>query len=132
MRRSTDTWIAVQFLAVLVPIAFVLVAQMIADQHRVAALDYSRPLRNLADEARADYRTFTNGAADAVDTGNLSRQSAEALRASAVVLHTLAARRESAVLGGTPDLVGKLAAQIHGGTTLEELLPLRDQIAAAD
>ena len=67
MRRSTDTLIALQFLAVVVPIAFVLVAQLIADQHRAAALEYSRPLRNLADEARANYRTFTNGAAEAVD-----------------------------------------------------------------
>ncbi|TLZ39998.1 MAG: hypothetical protein E6K32_12100, partial [Gammaproteobacteria bacterium] len=79
MPRSTDRLIALQFLAVAVPIAFVLLAQMAADARRAAALEQSRPLRTLANEARANYRTFTNGAADAVDTGALGRQSAEAL-----------------------------------------------------
>ena len=74
MRRSTDRLIALQFLAVTVPIAFVLLAQMVADARRATALEHSRPLRTLANEARANYRTFTNGAADAVDTGALGRQ----------------------------------------------------------
>jgi len=132
MRRSTDNLIALQFLAVVVPIAFVLIAQLIADQDRAAALDHSRPLRNLANEVRADYRTFTNGAAAAVDTGSLSRQSAEALRTTAGLLRTLGSQKESAVLGSTPEVVTKLAAQIPDGATLERLLPLRDQIASAD
>ncbi|MDB6089836.1 MAG: hypothetical protein JWN85_2620 [Gammaproteobacteria bacterium] len=132
MKRSTDTLIALQFLAVVVPIAFVLVAQLMADGRRAAALDYSHPLRNLANESRANYRTFTNGAAAAVDTGTLSRQSAEALRATATLLGTLKSRGESQVLGEAPLLVARLADEIAGGTTLERLLPLRAQIAAAD
>src|SRR3954466_2449352 len=102
MRRSTDGLIALQFLAVAVPVAFVLLAQMVADAHRAAALDHSRPLRTLANEARANYRTFTNGAADAVDTGALGRQSAEALRTTAALLRLLAVRGEAQVLGETP------------------------------
>src|SRR5256885_4528266 len=94
MRRSTDRLIALQFLAVAVPIAFVLLAQMAADARRAAALEHSRPLRSLANEARASYRTFTNGAADAVDTGALGRQSAEALNTSAALLSELAASGE--------------------------------------
>jgi len=90
------------------------------------------PLRNLANEARANYRTFTNGAAAAVDTGTLSRQSAEALRTSAGLLRTLDSPEESAVLGDTPEAVTKLSAQIPDGATLEQLLPLRDKIASAD
>lgn len=132
MKRSTDSLIGLQFLAVVVPIAFVLVAQLMADGRRATALDYSRPLRNLANEARANYRTFTNGAAAAVDTGTLSRQSAEALRATATFLATLKSRGESQVLGEAPGLVARLAAEIPSGTTLERLLPLRAQIATAD
>lgn len=132
MRRSTESLIALQFLAVVVPIAVVLIAQLVADQERATALEHSRPLRNLANEARANYRTFTNGAAAAVDTGTLSRQSAEALRASAGLLRTLGSREESAVLGHTPEAVTKLSAQIPDGATLEQLLPLRDKIASAD
>ncbi|TLY60653.1 MAG: hypothetical protein E6K52_09875, partial [Gammaproteobacteria bacterium] len=108
MRRSTDSLIALQFLAVAVPIAFVLLAQMVADAHRAAALEESRPLRTLANDARASYRTFTNGAADAVDTGTLGRQSAEALRTTAELLRSLAARGEAAVLGDAPTLTADL------------------------
>lgn len=130
--RSTDRWIALQFLAVAVPIAAVLLAQMFADAHRAAALEQSRPLRTLANEARANYRTFTNGAADAVDTGALGRQSAEALHSAAESLITLAARGESAAVGNAPRLVADLAAAVRPGATLGNLIELREQIAQAD
>src|SRR2546421_136867 len=132
MRRSTDRLIALQFLAVAVPIAFVLLAQMVADARRATALEHSRPLRTLANEARANYRTFTNGAADAVDTGALGRQSAEALNGTAVLLSKLAASGEAAALGDTPKLVADLAAQVRSGATLDKLMALRGQIALAD
>ncbi|TLY78797.1 MAG: PAS domain S-box protein [Gammaproteobacteria bacterium] len=132
MRRSTDSLIALQFLAVAVPIAFVLLAQMVADAHRAAALEESRPLRTLANDARASYRTFTNGAADAVDTGTLGRQSAEALRTTAELLRSLAARGEAAVLGDAPTLTADLAAQVPSGASLSTLMPLRAQIALVD
>src|SRR5579863_861313 len=48
LTRSTDRLIALQFLAVVVPIAFVLLAQVVADARRAAALAASRPLRTLA------------------------------------------------------------------------------------
>ena len=132
MRRSTDSLIALQFLAVAVPIAFVLLAQMVADAHRAAALEESRPLRTLANDARASYRTFTNGAADAVDTGTLGRQSAEALRTTAELLRSLAARGEAAVLGDAPKLAADLAARVPSGASLSTLMPLRAQIALVD
>ena len=132
MRRSTDRLIALQFLAVAVPIAFVLLAQMAADTRRATTLERSRPLRTLANEARANYRTFTNGAADAVDTGALGRQSAEALNTTAALLSKLAAAGEAAALGNTPRLVADLAAQVRSGATLDNLIALRAQIALAD
>src|ERR1700732_541672 len=109
MRRATDRLIALQFLAVAVPIAFVLLAQMAADGRRATTLERSRPLRTLANDARANYRTFTNGAADAVDTGALGRQSAEALNTTAALLSKLAASGEAAALGSAPKLVAGLA-----------------------
>ncbi|MGH8316106.1 MAG: hypothetical protein ACRETU_13260, partial [Steroidobacterales bacterium] len=78
MRRQTDRLIALQFLAVVLPVATVLLVQMVADARRAATLEHSRPLRALAYEARTNYKTFTNGAADAVDTGTLGGQSVEA------------------------------------------------------
>src|SRR5712671_4391834 len=132
MRRATDRLIALQFLAVAVPIAFVLLAQLVADGRRATTLEQSRPLRTLANDARASYRTFTNGAADAVDTGTLGRQSAEALRTTAELLRSLAARGEAAVLGEAPTLTADLAAQVPSGASLSTLMPLRAQIALVD
>src|SRR5437016_5990667 len=132
MRRSTDRLIALQFLAVAVPIAFVLLAQMAADARRAAALEQSRPLRTLANEARANYRTFTNRAPDAVDTGALGRQSAEALNTTAALLARLAERGEAAALGDAPGQVADLAARVASGATLERLMALRREIARAD
>ncbi|HVH83420.1 MAG TPA: hypothetical protein VM713_03785, partial [Steroidobacteraceae bacterium] len=109
LTRSHDRLIALQFLAVVVPIAFVLLAQMVADARRAAALAESRPLRTLANDARADYRTFTNGAADAVDTGSLGRQSAEALKNASDRLTELALRDGEPAVNKTAGQVADLA-----------------------
>jgi PAS domain S-box-containing protein len=132
MKRSTDSLIALQFLAVVVPIAFVLLAQMMADARRASALEHSRPLRELANDIRASYRTFTNGAADAVDTGTLGHQSAEALQTTSRRLRELGGREDSFAVGDAPQKAAELAAQVHSGATLGTLMPLRERIADLD
>jgi PAS domain S-box-containing protein len=132
VKRSTDSLIALQFLAVVVPIAFVLLAQMMADARRASALEHSRPLRTLANDIRASYRTFTNGAVDAVDTGTLGHQSAEALQTSARLLRDLGSREEAVVVGDATQAAGELAVQVHSGATLDMLMPLRERIADLD
>jgi PAS domain-containing protein len=130
--RSTDKLIALQFLAVVLPIAVVLLMQMAADAHRAAALEHSRPLRMLAEAARANYKTFTNGAADAVDSGALGSQSVDALRRSVVRLQQLADRGETAVTGEAPEVVAGLARALPTTMPLSALLPLREQIMRGD
>ncbi len=132
MKRTTDKLIALQFLAVVLPIAVVLVLQMVVDARRAAELDHSRPLRILAEEARAHYRTFTNGAADAVDTGALGALSVEALRDSATRLSELASRDGSAVVGDADGVVKELAATVPRGATLKALLVMRPRILRGD
>ncbi|MDE2218923.1 MAG: PAS domain-containing protein [Gammaproteobacteria bacterium] len=136
MQRTTDKLVALQFLAVILPVTLVLLGQFTADARRAGALEQSRPLRNLASEARSNYRTFTNGAADAVDTGTLGRQSAEALRTAAAQLAELRAQLQprggDAVLGDTPQLVAALSGRIRNGAQLATLLPLRADILRAD
>jgi signal transduction histidine kinase len=132
MKKSTEGLIALQFLAVALPIAFVLIAQLAADSRRAAALAGSRPLRSLATEARANYRSFTDGAADAVDTGALGRQSAEALVRSAAVLRQLELADPAPATGDAPGKVTELANALAKGATLAMLLPLREQIALGD
>jgi signal transduction histidine kinase len=132
MKRATDKLIALQFLAVVLPIAVVLLVQMVADARRAAALEHSRPLRILAYEARANYKTFTNGAADAVDTGTLGGQSVEALHTAAARLTELADRGETDVAGNAAAAVRKLATVLSRGTTLNALMPLRTLINQGD
>src|SRR6202140_2331310 len=122
MNRTRDKLIALQFLAVVLPIAVVLLVQMAADARRAAGLEHSRPLRILASEARANYKTFTNGAADAVDTGTLGGQSVEALHTTAARLAELANRGETAVVGDAAAVVQNLAAIISKGATLNALM----------
>src|ERR1700692_2419391 len=132
MKRATDKLIALQFLAVVLPIAVVLLVQMVVDARRAAGLEHSRPLRILANEARANYKTFTNGAADAVDTGTLGAQSVEALHTTAVRLAELADRGETTVVGDAAAAVQSLAATIPKGATLNTLMPLRARIIQGD
>src|SRR3984957_10070769 len=132
MKRATDKLIALQFLAVVLPIAVVLLVQMVADARRAAALEHSRPLRILAEEARANYKTFTNGAADAVDTGTLGGQSVEALHTAAARLTELADLGETDVAGNAAAAVRKLATVLSKGTTLNALMPLRTLINQGD
>ena len=132
MRRTTDNLVALQFLAVILPVSLVLFGQLVADARRATALAESRPLRNLATEARSNYRTFVNGVADAVDSGTLSRQSVEALQSSANELARLSRQTAATQLGGTPALVAKLAQDIKAGARLESLMPLRAAILQGD
>src|SRR5882757_1940205 len=131
MKRTTDKLIALQFLAVVLPIAVVLLVQMAVDARRAAGLEHSRPLRILAEDARANYKTFTNGAADAVDTGTLGVQSVEALHTTAARLTELANRGETTV-GDAAGVVQSLAAVIPRGATLSTLMPLRGRILQGD
>jgi PAS domain S-box-containing protein len=132
MKRATDKLIALQFLAVVLPIAVVLLVQMAVDARRAAGLEHSRPLRILAEQARANYKTFTNGAADAVDTGTLGAQSVEALHITGSRLVELNARGETTVVGDAAAVVQGLAAVIPKGATLSTLMPLRARILRGD
>jgi len=105
MKRATDKLVALQFLAVVLPIAVVLLSQLVVDARRATGLDHSRPLRILAGEARAYYKIFTNGAADAVDTGSLGAQSVEALHSTAGELAALAILDESVSVGDAAAVV---------------------------
>jgi len=130
--RSTDRLIALQFLAVVAPVAAVLLLQMVADAGRAAALDHSRPLRILAQEARANYKTFTNGAADAVDSGALGSQSVDALRTAQRRLATLAARSQAVATGTAPQVVADLASRVTAPMPIAQLMALREQIMLGD
>ncbi|MGH8863905.1 MAG: sensor histidine kinase [Burkholderiales bacterium] len=86
----------------------------------------------MAQDVRANYKTFTNGAADAVDTGTLGSQSVKALHIAAAQLAALAGEGEAATVGAAPGVLGGLVEAIPSGITLDALLPLRAQISQGD
>lgn len=129
---KTDRLVALQFLAVVLPVVIVLLLQMLADSRRAAALGHSRPLHELAQQARADYKSFMNGVGDAVDTGTLSGQAAEALAASAGGLAKLAAGGEGALVGDAPAAIKSLSDSIGKGAALAAILPQREKIKLGD
>lgn len=132
MKRATDKLIALQFLAVVLPIAVVLLAQMAIDARRADSLEHSRPLRILAAEARAYYKIFANGAADVVDTGSLGAQSIEALHSSAGELAGLAIIDETPSVADAASVLAGLESNIPKGATLETLTPLQARIQQGD
>jgi hypothetical protein len=132
MKRTTDKLIALQCLAVALPIAAVLLVQMAVDARRATSLDQSRPLRILAAEARVYYKIFLNGAADAVDTGSLGTRSIEALHSSAGELAGLAIIDGRASVADAAAVVGGLESIIPKGATLDTLTPLRERIIHGD
>jgi PAS domain S-box-containing protein len=133
MKRTTDKLIALQCLAVALPIAVVLIVQMAVDARQATDLEHSRPLRTLAAEARAYYKIFMNGAADVVDTnGSLGTQSIEALHSSAGELAGLAIIDKRAGVGDAAAAVGALESTIPKGAAPDTLIPLRQRIIQGD
>ena len=132
MKRWTDRLVALQFLMVVLPVTLVLIGLTVADAHRAAALASSSPLEALAHEVRADYKTFENGAADAVDSGALGGQAAEALGQASSRCRDLTSLPQGGRFQETSRLLADLAIAAPRGSELGKLLPLRDKIRLAD
>ncbi|MBS0374924.1 MAG: methyl-accepting chemotaxis protein [Proteobacteria bacterium] len=125
--------VALQFLAVALPLVIVLCAQTVLDGRRAADLESARPLRVLAEAARAEYRSFMSGVTDAVDSGSLNGAAVEALRTAAARLGELGARgADPAVMGEAVPHLQALATRLGPGADLAALMQVRDAVRAAD
>ena len=133
MKQSAKWMTALQFMLILLPLAVVLVLQMVADGQRAAAIQASRPLRVEADAARNDYKTFSAGINDAVDSGTLSSGAVDSLRSAVGHLEALkAAGGDPQVLKTSIASLGSLAESLGKSTDLPALMKLRDPIRQAD
>jgi signal transduction histidine kinase len=132
VKRATDKLIALQFLAVVLPIAVVLLAQMGVDARRAASLEHSRPLQILAEEARVSYKTFTTGVANTNGTGTLGSQSVNALHKSTARLIELSEHGEGLLVNDAKAVLQRLTAGIEPSATLATLLPLRALIVQGE
>ena len=129
---KSDRLVALQFLVVVLPVVVVLLLQMLADSRRAAALGHSRPLHELAQRVRSDYKSFMTGVADAVDTGTLSGPAAEALATAADGLATLGAQGEAQRVDPASKVVKGLSNSLGKGASIGEIMPLRENIRLAD
>ena len=132
MKSWTERLVALQFLLVVLPVTLVLVGLTITDARRAAALATSSPLERLAHEVRADYKTFENGVADAVDSGALGGQAAQALLQAANRCRDLAGLPGGDSYQKTAGTLVELSSAAPRGSALDKLMPLRDKMRLAD
>jgi len=132
-KSPANRLVALQYVAVVLPILVVLIVQTVLDGYRATALEHSRPLRVLAQEARAEYKSFLFGVSDAVDTGSLGTAAVDALKAAGAKMQALAAAgADPAVLKDAVPALAALQQQLAGGADLPALMKVRDPVRAAD
>ncbi len=125
--------VTLQFLAVALPLAVVLAVQTIADARRANAIERSRPVRVLAQDARTEFKTFLFAVSDAVDTGTLSSSAVDALRTADGHAHALAvAGADPEVLKDAVPRLDALTAELGKTADLATLMRLREAVRAAD
>ena len=130
---NSNRLVTLQFLVLVLPVVLLLIVQTVADGRRAAALEFSRPLRVHAQEARAQYKTFFTGVADAVDTGTLSGSAYQALLTCNTELKALIH------YGADPKLLGDIAPRIDAlvgdlpkSADLPTLLKFKGRMREAD
>ena len=81
--QSLSTRIVLQFTVILLPLVAVLIYATTAEAGRVASVSDAQQLNRQLVEVKRHYRSFTDGAADAVDLGRLAPRAMRELRDSA-------------------------------------------------
>jgi two-component system, sensor histidine kinase and response regulator len=120
--------IILQFIAVLSPVALVLVVQTWADHRRAAAVQSSMQVRQLALQAQSAYGTFVNGAVDSVDTNYLGPKAIAALDEAAQAVRGLSQADAQFDAGPTVQRIGAISADLDRTTGFASLSKQHDAI----
>jgi methyl-accepting chemotaxis protein len=132
-KLNSNRLVALQFLVLVLPVVLLLLVQTLADGRRAAALEFSRPLRVNAQEARAQYKAFFIGVTDAVDTGSLNNSAYQALLACNTELQALVhSGADPTLLAGIIPQLNDLVRDLPKNADLATLLKLRDRMRNAD
>ena len=132
-KLNSNRLVTLQFLVLVLPVGLLLIMQTVADGRRAAALEFSRPLRVHAQEARAQYKTFFIGVTDAVDTGALSSAAYQALLSCNTELQALIRQgADPKLLGDIAPRLGALVRDLPKNADLATLLKLRSRMREAD
>lgn len=126
--QSLKNTVIAQFLVILLPVVSLLAYQTAQDAERTAQLDHLANLNGLALAANQHYVTFSNGAADAVDTSTLSRPALAALRDAQETMQTLGQRSGSIALHQAAEDLLTIHATLQADSSLKTLLTLRERL----
>ena len=131
--RSLGSRFVLQFTLILLPLALVVIAQMVLDSRNAATLDRSHKAQALAYDVRRDFKVFLDGVVDAVDTGSLSNASKEKLQSAAQSAEALQAAEEAdEPVRALVRQLNDLRPAIASASKLQDLVALRPAINSAD
>src|SRR5215831_15592325 len=128
--QSLKSTIIVHLAAILLPLVALFVFESTEDARRTSDVDRHFRLHGLALEAKERYTAFGNGAADAVDTSELSLPALIALRDARDRTAELARATRLPELDGVAGELGAIAEALDRDRRLPSLLALRERIVA--
>jgi signal transduction histidine kinase/AmiR/NasT family two-component response regulator len=127
--QSLRNRIIFQFASILLPIMIVLTVQTIVDEHRSGRIEESFQLHQSSLRILNSFKTFQNEAANAVDTGRLSRSAVAELKNAQQAIHALGCTRETAPSITDCRNFDQLVQSVETDLNLANLMILRTQIA---
>jgi len=128
--QSLKSTIIVHLAAILLPLVALFVFESAEDGRRTADVERHFRLHGLALEAKERYTAFSNGAADAVDTSELSLPALAALRDARSRTAQLARETHLPELDAVAGELGEIAEVLDRDRRLPSLLALRERIVA--
>jgi len=128
--QSLKSTIIVHLAAILLPLVALFVFESTEDARRTSDVDRHFRLHGLALEAKERYTAFGNGAADAVDTSELSLPALAALRDARDRTAELARATRLPELDRVAGELGAIAEVLDRDRRLPALLALRERIVA--
>jgi PAS domain S-box-containing protein len=128
--QSLKSTIIVHLAAILLPLVTLFVFESMEDARRTSDVERHFRLHGLALEAKERYSAFGNGAADAVDTSELSVQALAALLDARNQTAELARETRIPELDRVARELGAIAEDLARDRRLPSLLALRERIVA--
>jgi methyl-accepting chemotaxis protein len=128
MNLKLKTRMYLQFAGAALPLALVLLYQVMSTSDLPQQVDRTLGTYDLALQASANYGEFLNGVSDAVDSGKLGDKALQALGAAKRQAEQLDAAQPAPASKDAAALLAKVQGAINASNTLAALLPLKADI----
>ena len=131
--RSLASRFVLQFALILLPLALVVIAQMVIDSWNAGTVERSHKVQAVAYNLRGHFKGFLDGVVDAVDTGALGNSAKDKLGLARNSAESLVAEEPGdETLGPLAREIGDLDAAVARASKLQDLIALRPAINTAD